>query len=382
MPLIKQNPVYCDDSTLGFGDDIYCRVTTQGGKNTITEFKPQEQSKCERVLNGTSNSDVAVILSSKDEACCNALGSIDVNKMELEWYGFGEKNLIWAGPITSLDWSIDSVVVNASDNTIWWSARDCDYYSENKELSDIILDLHNMVMRQEPINGFSIHKSPVSRSMELEVFSQENTKISDVISEILAVGIDYTVLNRNVIVGDADLFVSNSSSGYMQTSRTTPFRLEDADMYTAPVISANGIGTGFATRVVARGKNDKKVTITAPYSVIERYGLVSTNIEFPNISSEKALYNAAKSWLTRHSNPYIINETHTSALRPGSPIPHRALIPGIPILVESISTCKKFRTLMRLSKVTTFGSGRVEVSLEPMGEVLEAEVTGTSNSNG
>ena len=237
-------------------------------------------------------------------------------------------------------------------------------------------------MRQEPINGFSIHKSPVSRSMELEVFSQENTKISDVISEILAVGIDYTVLNRNVIVGDADLFVSNSSSGYMQTSRTTPFRLEDADMYTAPVISANGIGTGFATRVVARGKNDKKVTITAPYSVIERYGLVSTNIEFPNISSEKALYNAAKSWLTRHSNPYIINETHTSALRPGSPIPHRALIPGIPILVESISTCKKFRTLMRLSKVTTFGSGRVEVSLEPMGEVLEAEVTGTSNSNG
>ncbi len=379
MPLIKQDPDHCDDSTLGFGDDIYCRITTQGGKNTIAEFKPQEQSKCERALNSTSNSDIAIILSSKDEACCNALGAIDVNKMELEWYGYGEKNLIWAGPITSLDWSIDSVVINASDNTIWWSVRDCEYYKENKELSDIILDLHNMVMKQEPINGFSIHKSPVGKSMELEVFSQENTKISDVISEILAVGVDYTALNRSVVVGDADLFVSNSSSGYTQTSRTTPFRLEDADMYTAPVISANGIGTGFATRVVARGKNDKKVTVTAPFSTVERYGLISTNIEFPNISSEKALFDAAKSWLARHSNPYIINETHTSALRPGSPIPHRALIPGMPILVESISTCKKFRTLMRLSKVTTFGNGKVEVSLEPMGEVLEAEVTGTSN---
>jgi len=372
---------YCENDVLGSGSDIFCRVTSQGGKHIIAEFKPTAQSNSEKTLNTTSTSTVGVSLSSKDKKCCDDLGLISVNKMDLEWWGYGLNKPIWAGPITAIDWSVNSMNISAADNSIWWSARDSKYYNEDKELSEIMLDLHNMAMEEDPVSGFVINKSPVEKSMKLKAFGQENTKISDLMSQVLAVGIDYTMLGRNAIIGDADLFVTNTGAGgYVQSQRTTPFRLMDGDMYTSPTISANGVGTGFATRVVAGGKNQRKVTVTAPWSTIDRYGLVSTNIEFPDIESQDALLSAAKSWLARHSNPYYINETHTSALKPGSPIPYKLLIPGLPILVESTSTCLKFRTLMRLSKVTTFGDGKVEVSLEPMGEVLETELTGTSNN--
>ncbi len=374
---------YCEDGVLGSGSDVFCRVTTQGGKHTIAEFTPMAESMCEKTLNTTSTSTIGVPLSSKDKKCCEDLGLISVNKMDLEWWGYGLNKPIWAGPITAIDWSVNSINISASDNSIWWSVRDASYYSEYKELSEIALDLHMMAMKEDPVVGFTVKKSAVSKSMKLESFSQENTKISDLMTQVLAVGIDYTVLGRSALIGDADLFVTNTGAGgYIQSQRTTPFRLMDSDMYTSPVISANGIGSGFATRVVAGGKNARKVTVTAPWATVERYGLVSTNIEFPDIDSQDALMSAAKSWLARHSNPYYINETHTSVLKPGSPIPYRALIPGLPVLVESTSTCMKFRTLMRVSKVVTRGDGKVEVSLEPMGEVLETELTGTSNSNG
>lgn len=358
----------CDNWVIGNTPDIYCRITGQGGYPTITEIKPSKDSYFERTYNDKSTSSVSVYTPSISEECCNALGNIAIMKHELEWWRNGV--LAWAGPITSIKWEKDSVSIDADDTSVWWSLRKLGSYKAHKDPSQIFLDLYKMTMDEDPVKGITVHTSPVGRTMNITVFEKERTSLSDMLGDITSGGVDYTVIGRNVLVGDADNFVQAKS---MRGS--IPFKLSDNDMDQSPSISSVGPGNGFMTRIYAVGKNERTVIVSASRETIMRYGLIEQVVQFPRLSATPDLLNAAKSYLLRHSNPYAINQPHTTTLKNECPLPFEVLIPGLRMLMESTVTCKRFRTEMRLSSVKGYANGKIEVSLEPVGQLVDEEIT-------
>lgn len=351
---------YAETGELTAAEDISLFITRRGGDQVVAELKPIS-GYFERKLDETSYSEVTTGLCLDTNAAFNLM---DVMAYELEWWR--DNRLVWAGPITGIEYGTNSVKINAADLTYWWGFREMPTrHFHGVDAAKVAEVVHMEAMRPDPIENFELVTVASNRLLNFDTYAHDHRPCLDTINEIASHAIDYTMYGRVCMLGGLDLVPS------------LPVELDDSHWLDEPKVESRGPAQGFATAITAIGDSDIEVVATYP-EAISRYGYVHRAVEFPALKTQQALTEAALAYLSIFASPHYINTGANSKLRNGAPIPFEALVPGLKMTVTSTSTCKQVRSLFRVLTVRHELDGTVGISLEPVGvrdhASIEAEV--------
>lgn len=346
----------CTNEELSRGADQRILVKDRRSQQTIADLKPIGNSFFERDLDETSVAEVYAQAQGAD--CCGDLNDLTLFQ-DIEWYR--DSKLAWAGYTNLLRWDSGQVFIQARDFTGYWETKLAPTLDiTGEDATDIVERLHLESTKEDPVTNFKLVTKKTGELLDFQSYSGENRPVKDLINELADYVIDYTALGRNILVGPNELFPE------------LPFFLKDEDFVTPPMVEARGTQYGFCTRVHAVNDQGLKATATASQKVLAIYGLIEVVVPFEHIRSLDDLQKAAETHLAIFSNPYYLNSASstTSELKPGASIDFQSLVPGMRIMVESTSSCKKLRTKMRILKIRNEASGGVTVSFEPVGSTI------------
>lgn len=336
---------------LSDGSNQYVQITTQGGQ-TVIETVDVIDGFFERSLDATSQSELVLATNSE---CCDRLSRLSLGQFEVEWWV--DDCLSWAGPIRQIAFGINTMTITASDLTSWWAERLLPtIVHTGVDTTDIFVDYHNAAMRGDPVRGFGISPRPTGKLVSAAVEIEECVTAADVMNELADADIDYTAYGRNILIGPQEL------------STVPTITLCDDDFFGNFQVLMRG-GENFATKIIAKSANGLTCFTEPDPVLLSTYGLHERVIEFEFLEDKNLLQRAAESALELYSQPYYIDTGSDAGLRPGAPIPFKALIPGLRVNLVTSSTCLDIDTVLRLYKVRRNADGTTSIGLEPIGSI-------------
>lgn len=350
-------------NTLGCGR-YTAQVWTRGGGSLLFSALPVSSCKWDRRLDDTSEATVTLAGLGRSQKCYDAIREAKPWKHELALARDGE--IVWQGPITEPQSQGTSGSYDARDLSAWWDHRKLRYdraYS-GVDLATIFQQLTVDAMTPDPTPNVVVATSDTSILGTRSYLAGQHLLIGPLLRELSDVGVDWTVVGRNVIAGG--LVVP-----------TTPIvRLNDEHLVAPPGVQLEGLAMANDVTVVGAGgggQTDAPVFGEAiDADSISEFGLldaVSTNSNALDATSATA---GAASTLAVARRPITV--ASDVQLDSDAPILIQQLVPGALIEVAWRTSGIEVSGTFRLSKVSADvkgGSETVTITIQPVGTTTE-----------
>lgn len=189
-------------------------ITNKCGTGRLCDLTDATSIFWERKLDDISTAEVIVAVSgSVDDPCCLCLADVEPYCHELHITRDGE--IVWMGPITSIRYSFDKVLIRADDVLGWLRVAvlegDIDYTTATgigpADLTTIAQDIIETALADHPVEpcvlDFII---PIlSGTVGERKFVRFTDTAFDHLEALSNTGLDYTVVGRSIILGGDDL---------------------------------------------------------------------------------------------------------------------------------------------------------------------------------
>lgn len=283
-----------------------------------------------RVLDDVSTAQVVIGVSGAN--CCTELGNIRSWRHILQIYRGDD--FMWAGPITSVDWSFDRVTVNAVDIIGLLDRR-----VPHQDFSFTDTDL-NEIARQLIEDGFApddpghtvtvIGPAGVLGGRD---YSENIGQTADHLRDLADTGIDFTAVGANIVLLPEDFC-------------DVVGRLSDEDLPEGVTVTEDG--AALATRWIVAGSDESGAVGTAGgpdayYGLLERY-------EEQTTIPDQASADMAAAARVRASLPApVVIDTQNVTLSPTANIDVNALVPGWCLDITTSSTCREITQRLKIT---------------------------------
>lgn len=383
-PLPFPVPIRIPEDHLGCG--VYQCLAFTRGLSEIVTMLPFTTVEWNRILDDTSTATLTIDGVANPRAlarCCAALSELEPEEHELAIYRNGWR--VWSGPMTDLSFPAEQCVIQASDLSWWLSAR-----TIHQNINSVQVDLVNILLAYVQ-DAMSVDNSAglVAQVLALAgqlgdrlVQSNDHQLASDVIGELSRTGVDWTTLDRRMLLGPLQPQPAPFPGA-------TPYpTLIDANFRVQPTILVSGSQAGncFYVNGPPNGagdlifgeygpefpaQDDHVAQPAAPdYAEIEeQFGRIERVVTESRILDQPGIdFNAQTRYdLLKRPLVYISD----GSLLPSSPIPMEKLLPGSLVNVHLSNVCRVIAEPYRIKAVkvqgNSDGSETVDVQWQPLG---------------
>jgi len=386
-------PIRRAENQLGCG--IYQAFAMTRGLGEIVTMLPFTELDYARILDETSTASLTIDGVSNPRAiarCCAALSELEPEEHELCIIRNGWR--VWSGPITDMSFPSEQCVIQASDLSWWLSARTIhdNINSVQQDLVNILVAYVQDAMSVD--NSAGLYATVLALAGELGdrlVQASDHQLASDVIGELSRTGVDWTTIDRKMLVGPL-LPQPAPFPG------ATPYpTLIDANFRIQPTILVSGSqgGNCFYVNGPPDGAGDLIFGEYGPhfpatpdhveqpaapdYAAIEaQFGRIERVVTESRILDQAGIDANAQTRYELLKRPLVY--ISDGALLPSTPIPMEKLIPGSIVNVHLSNVCRVIGEPYRIKQVSvkasSDGSEEVDVQWQPLGTgvVLDGEL--------
>jgi hypothetical protein len=347
----------CAPGTLGDGSDLRVFLLTRGGRAVLAELNPTD-GFFTRKLDETSDLELtATVGGVLDQACCDDFTELYQWATEIAVVRDGRD--AWVGPVTEIEFQYGLVTVRASDMSAWWDRRFLPSSTfTNVDLATIFAAYHDQALAPDPSPNFTVTVTPSGVIGSRTVNAADAAYASDRMDELSTSAVDWTAYGRTILVGGQEI------------PATPSVTLLEEFFEAPPIIQI--LGDEQATRVTVQGTGVSSTAQDDAY--IAYYGLLERRFDEPDIRDQASCDAAASGRLEYLKDPTYIKTPSDSALKTTAAVTLPELIPGIRVRVEARSTCREIIRDFRLASVKVQFSGKVSVTLQPLGNVDAAAI--------
>lgn len=313
-----------------------------------------------RRLDDISKASITHILT--DNSCCSDLGRIEPWADTIEIRGDGD--LKWTGVVTSVEYSRNTVVVEAHDELIFSRYRVLtENYEKTQDSSLHFVDLWNnaMAWNPRPVNLIASNTGVVeARKYQIE---RQNRISWFILKELLESSVDVTVLGQNIYIGTLNL--------------GKPLTLNASDF--AGEITVRKAGELYAGQAIVEGARAVRGSYPVGRVAGEGiYPLVQDTQYDEALQTNEAAAAAAKSRYDYSAGivPRIVRAGDALQLRQGA-VSLDQLIPSTIITLDvTDELCIGEKQQYRLGSVDVEVAGGIEtitIALQPIGTIAQLE---------
>lgn len=290
---------------------------------------------------------------------------------------------VWCGPITNVEMEANSLVISAADISVWLQHRLIyeDRKFKDTDLAQVASWIINQAMEVDNFPGLHADFTDTGIKGDRDYYAKQYLSASDELDELTRTSVDWTVVNRKMIVGSFEI------------PATTLPTLVQEHLATDPGISIVGgsIGNGWYViggdppeeekkptgedKDTAETKNEPDLPKTVGIAIggtknRELYGVHDRVVTESSIIDPASARQNAKGRLNVLERPPIV--LSQAALVPSAPVTVDQLIPGraMPIMVWYP---REIRTVSRIKQVKgDYSPDKVNdltIDLEPIGTV-------------
>lgn len=359
-PVAEPEPQLAD-TILGCGDyEIY--IQSRGGGDVRAIF-PWTSIQWTRTLDDTSQATVAA-----DGTCGNPNGDILPWRDEISIIRDGQQ--VWVGPVyqpASNPNNLPSQMqIVARDITAWWDHRlihnDLDYSTNPTDLAFILQAISEDAMNPDNSPGLYVTATPCGILGTPTMLATQHQIAGSQIRTLTNSGVDWTCLNRDVLMGGAVVPVDPirptfTDEHFVNVPTVTPDGSVQANGW---IVRGSGSGVAGDTIYGAAQDNDAAMV----------YGLLESVETDSSIQDNTTAQSAAQSRLNLTAAPVTITN---GVLDPTAPFPVNTLIPGALCYVSLSNTVIPVEGQFRLGDVSgslTAGDNQIEqvvVNFQPVG---------------
>jgi hypothetical protein len=350
-------------NTLGCGR-YTAQIWTRGGSSLLFASLPVSSCRWDRRLDDTSEASVTLAGLGRSQECYDAIRNAKPWKHELALARDGQ--IVWQGPIVEPQSQGTGGSYDARDLSAWWDHRKLRYdraYT-GVDLATVFQQLAVDAMTPDPTPNVLVATSATGILGTRTYQAGQHLLIGPLLRELSDVGVDWTVVGRNVIAGG--LVVP-----------TTPIvRLNDEHLVAPPGVQLEGLSMANDVTVVGAGGGGTAIAPVFGEAIdadsITEFGLldaVSTNANALDATSAAA---GAASTLAVSREPITV--ASDVQIDSDAPILIQQLVPGALIDVAWRTSGLEVSGTYRLSKVSAdvkSGSETVTITIQPVGATTE-----------
>lgn len=314
--------------TVGCASHSYSITDRDGG--TVTASGVLTSVEYNRVLDDVSTAQVTIGVSGP--GCCTELGNIRSWRHWLNIYR--DDSFMWSGPITTVDWSWDTVTVSAVDIIGILDRR-----VPHQNLTFTETDLTE-IARQLIGDGFA----PDDPGHDVTVigpagvlggrqYSKDIGQTADHLRDLADTGLDFTAVGANIVLLPED-------------HCAVVGRLSDEDLPEGVTVSEDG--TALATRWIVAGSDDSGALGTAG-GVDDYYGLLERYVEQTSITDQASADAAAAAKLRASLPAPVFIDTQNITLSPTANVEVLSLVPGWCLDITTSSTCREITQRLKIT---------------------------------
>lgn len=374
--------VYVAPPTLGCGTyDVYFK--TRGGQSNVCRALNVTSISFNRTLNDTSQAAISVTTNGVTEECCRCYSEIRPWKHELAIYR--DSKLVWDGPITNIVHRQGGLIIDftARDLSAWFDKRlisifNTDYEVEDVDIKEVFQFLVNLAYTKDPWNmtwEFFDTGIPITKFYP-GYFAPDRwgglyTIIGDEIRDLTRSGIDWTIVNRNMVAGNLEIGDPNTPALMFtdQVWQTIPdITIEGGGMATSVGV-AGGQGGFYGYADDQMWIEDPADTYRSEYGLIEAFFQEDTLDEEDSTVTPNAITQNAHGRRELKKAPFISISSGT--LSSEAPFDFSSLIPGTRAQLRLGQTCLSLSDAYRLYSIDVSVDNKkgeqVNTQLAPIG---------------
>lgn len=337
-------------------------VTGQCGGPRICSLENASEISWDRRLDDVSEAHVVIpIGGDPTTACCECLGDVEPWCHELQIVR--EDEVVWLGPITKVTYGFTEVEIFAKDVAWWLSVRTPEIATpvdpnEVLNLSEIAQQILDVAFAEEDqaciLQSVVRSESTLSGSRDYPGLSTDVLANSlDYWLNLAETGLDFTVVNRSIIFGDALLPT-------MAVSTLT-------DSLIMGDVRFSKDGNLAANRWFVKWKSG----VEQADSAHECYGLIERNKTFEEINDATSAQETAQAYIdATRIVPRILEFPDNTQISPDAPFSIMQLIPGVRFDVALTGLCTEVFASFRLTNMSVTQTGtedeKVAISLSPV----------------
>jgi hypothetical protein len=282
-----------------------------------------------RVINDASTAQVVIGVSGA--SCCAELARVRTWRHHLSI--FRGDQFMWDGPITGVDWSFDSVTVNATDIIGLLDRRvpHQDFTFTGTDLTEIARQLiEDGFAPDDP--GHTVTVIGAAGVLGGREYDRNIGQTADHLRDLADTGIDFTAVGNNIV-----LLPDNHCE--------VVGRLSDEDLPEGVTVTEDG--AALATRWIVAGSDESGAVGTAGGSDAY-YGLLEVYTEQTSITDQASADAAAVSRLAVSSASVTI-DTQNVTLSPTANVDVLSLVPGWCLVITTSATCRDISQRLKIT---------------------------------
>lgn len=304
---------------LGCGEyEVYIQPRGGGGMGGKTVF-PWSQIQWSRVLDDTSQAQVEA-----DGTCGAPLGDVLAWRDEVSLIRDGEQ--VWVGPVYQPAGNPnnlpDQMTIIARDLTAWWDHRlihnDHDYTDDPTDLAFILQTLSEDAMAPDNSPGLFVTATACGILGTPQILAAQYQMCGPQIRTLSNSGVDWTVVNRDVLCGGAVVPVAAIEPAFTDEHfANVPTVTSDGSVQAnRNIVTGSGTGVAGSTIVGAAGPDVDAAT---------QDGLLEAVTQDTSIQDNTTAQSAAQSRQLLTTAPITVTQAQ---LAPTAPFPIDVLVPG------------------------------------------------------
>lgn len=347
------------DCTLGCGD-YEVLITDRCSTSSLCTLDGATVLDLEftRLLDETG--DALVTVATQGAGCCDCgtigLGDLHVWRHVLVIARDGER--VWEGPITSLTYSADALLIEARDHSAWLAQRTTKVADTfvGVDLATIAETLvRDAYDADDPCLEAYVDATPTGIDAD-RTYEVDDGYIADHLRDLAETGLDWTQLGRALII------TGEVGAGVVAT-------LNDGDFLEGLEVVEDGLA--LCTRAIVQGDG---VTGVAG-GVDTYYGLHDCLVDADEVLDQASATAAAQGRVdASNPGPVYVRVPDGASLAPTAGVCFNDLVPGTLFTVRSSITCRDVAATLRLVELSVTVSGgeeSVAPVLVPVGLVVD-----------
>lgn len=313
----------------------------------------------ERVLDDTSQATTALDLA--NPACCDLMAIARPWQHELAVYRDGAP--IWTGPLYVTTEPVEKNQLTARDLTVWWDRRriHVDHVFREVDIATIFQAIADDAMAPDPSPGLFVSATPCGILSTQTYLAAQHLLAGPTIRDLSNIGIDWTAVNREVLVGGTTVPADPIGTLVDEHFQTPPQPTIDGSTQRNSII-VRGSGGGAAGDTVFGGPAEAAAAIL-------RDGLLEDVVTVSTIQDNATAAAAAATRVELQNDVVLVDGCVLAA---NAPVTVDQLIAGAVVTLKLSDTCIPVDGDYRIQKVSgtissTDGIEQITLSLQPVG---------------
>lgn len=298
-----------------------------------------------------------------DGDCCGPLGGVRAWRHRLVIYR--DDKYVWDGPITNVNWGIDSVELFAEDVLAFLGNRvpHRNMTYKNADLATVAAELiADGFFPDDP--GHDVQILAPAEVTGSRQYTKNVGQTLDHLKDLAEAGLDFTAIGSTILL-------------LPETWRERVGRLSDADFPEGLSVAEDG--KGLATRVIVAGQQQTATDGTVTDQVIGEaggvdpyYGLHERYVEQTSITDTASATSAAQALVRSSQIVPVFIDTQEVTISPDAAVDVAQLVPGWCLDVTSAATCRTVAQRLKIVSVKVTETGGSDTA--PGGESVQVQV--------